>query len=353
MRQDGSLADLEGPQVLPIVNRNAVENWALESDDVRKEYVEKARAMSTGPTAPLDGDDDETVANGPLELASLDGRFSIEGRILEAHQDEHGFQTSVKRFEKNRGWYTKDREGFPAKVEEQRTCKGRCCKEVMEGGTPNAAATALLDYIRLVLRHAVEVRKSKSTGNTGLAAVSDPLSLIKVESTGPAVAQWYFLIGPAQRLNERMYEATFFEMKGSRKVANIIRGSLDMFQPILLHIATGKIVENIPWPAMYTELDLTARLLRHSPNWTIYLLEHGIGELIEERVVTGATELPYGELQERAAREAAANREKNKEKKKKAKERDTAPGAARGGSQGSGQGQGAGSADEAVARGVV
>ena len=43
------------------------------------------------------------------------GQISIEGNILEAHQDEHGFQASVGRFAKNRGWYTNEREGFPNK----------------------------------------------------------------------------------------------------------------------------------------------------------------------------------------------------------------------------------------------
>ena len=140
----------------------------------------------------------------------MDGRFPIQGNILEARQDKHGFQASVARFVKNRGWYTKEREGFPATLAEERTCKGRCCKLIMEGDKPNEAAVALLDYIRLVLRHAVEVRKS-----TGPAAVSDPTSLVKCKYTGPAVAQFYFLAGPVQRLHEHMYEATFFEMKGA------------------------------------------------------------------------------------------------------------------------------------------
>ena len=179
----------------------------------------------------------------------------------------------------------------------------------------------MLDYIRLSLRHAEQLRK-----RTGPAAfILDPTILLQFECRPPLPneppVKLYFLVVSPQRLHEHMFEATFFRMVSNIKVANVV-GASGVFQPILLHFPTAKTVAGIPWPETATEIDLTTRLLDINSNWTISFLTHSIGEFLSQRLVIGATELPYAELlanEARARAEAAAAKQKKERTKQKGK----------------------------------
>ena len=190
-------------------------------------------------------------ADGPLGLATLKGTFPIENDLVEARQEKFGFKRCTEQFVQNRGWYTDARPGFPtADIEEERTCGAVCCQHIVQEDGPTDAKE-LLNYIRLTLKHAAKGRK-----NTGLAAVVDPTTLIRFECCNPTWVK-YYLVALAERLNNTLFEATFFEMQPlpqRRNLACLTETTLQFVQG-----TTG--TDGTPWPWLLTELEVTSKLI--------------------------------------------------------------------------------------------
>ena len=178
----------------------------------------------------------------------------------------------------------------------------------------------MLNYIRLSLRHAEQLRK-----RTGRAAiVLDPTILLQFECRPPnePPVKLYLLVVNPQKLHEHMFEASFFRMVSSNINVATVVGPSGIFQPIMLQFHTAKTFAGIPWPEILTEIDLTTRLLDINSNWIISCLAHSVGAFLSQRLVIGATELPYAELlanEARARAEAAAARKKKERTKQKGK----------------------------------
>ena len=108
-------------------------------------------------------------------------------------------------------------------------------------------AKELLNYIRLTLKHAAKLRK-----NTGLAAVVDPTTLIRFECCNPTWVK-YYLVALAERLNNTLFEATFFEMQPLPQR----RPTVTTLQFVQTTTGTDG---STPWPEMLTELEVTSTL---------------------------------------------------------------------------------------------
>ena len=174
--------DLEMPKAerLQVVSAEATKRWESEPDERRAEYEKRAaaEAKSTGQAhgkaspheATPQGAENHDIPQAPLKLVPLGGRFPLDPNDVESHQDTHGFEKCVEKFVARRGWYTDPRQGFPNAVDEERVCRGgNCCKRILaatqtpgdlDWARPKQTAAELLHYIRLVLRHAQDKRRS-------------------------------------------------------------------------------------------------------------------------------------------------------------------------------------------------
>ena len=198
---------------LQAVSEEATKRWESESDERRAEYEKRAaaEAKSTGqahgkarPRKARPQAENHDIPQAPLQLAPLVGRFPLDPNEVESHQDTHGFENCIQKFEARRGWYTDPRQGFPEAVDEERVCRGgNCCKRVMaaaktpgdlDWARPKQPAAELLHYIRLVLRHAQYNRRT-----AGPAHVLDPVDLLRlVSESGGTRTVLYFLVALPQ-----------------------------------------------------------------------------------------------------------------------------------------------------------
>ena len=107
---------------------------------------------------------------------------------------------------------------------------------------------AMLDYIRLALKQAAQLRKL-----TGIAAVVDSATLMLFEYCNPPRVM-YYLVAPVQRLNDQLFEATFFEMQPLPQR----RPTVTTLQFVQTTTGTDG---STPWPEMLTELEVTSTLI--------------------------------------------------------------------------------------------
>ena len=109
----------------------------------------------------------------------------------------------------------------------------------------------MLDYIRLALKQAAKLRKL-----TGLAAVVDPATLMLFECCNPPRVM-YYLVAPVQRLNDQLFEATFFEMRPLDRRCMVAFPS----ETTLHFVHSTTAIDGTPWPRLLTELEVTSELL--------------------------------------------------------------------------------------------
>ena len=241
----GELEDVPNNERLQTIDAEAVARWASESDERRAEFEACAMRKSKAsrfpdPHCTAQG---HVVPAGPLQLAMLDGLFPVEPSAVEEHQSQFGFARVVDQFERRRGWYTEERNGFPQTVEEELVCHGgRCCKRVLAGaavegdldwGTPKENARDMLNYIRLVLRHAQHQKAL-----TGPARVMDPLDLLRFDCASLGKVLLFVVVLP-QNQPFHNYEATFLEMIPG-ETATVCGGSPSAVRPTLLRFVTGR-----------------------------------------------------------------------------------------------------------------
>ena len=129
---DGIAKEFSMHAVRPIT----LERWASESEETRSKYQAYARESriqnQSKPTLLQQAlQQDQTVRErqfesmAPLGIASLDGPFPPQPRLVEAYQDKHGFAAVVREFKKNRGlaegqdFYTRPLENFERGVKTQ------------------------------------------------------------------------------------------------------------------------------------------------------------------------------------------------------------------------------------------
>ena len=126
-----------------------------------------------------------------------------------------------------------------------------------------------------------------------------------IECVPAGEVKYYLIVLPQNLPCITAFEATFFEMEVADS-AKITGQTIGDFRPTLLKLRQGKMFGPAVGPALATEAQVTAALLRICPSWTISVLEHRIGGL-DERLAISRTVISYEQaLAHEAQRQAAA-----------------------------------------------